>query len=326
MPKVLDLLKQESAKAIEEAKRRILAEKIESKRAYEALQFYVTNWDDTTHPGFLGLGCEAVGGNIERAVPMQVVMLYLAAAMDLHDDVIDGSDVKNGRPTVYGKFGKDIALLIGNAFFLKGFTLLEEYRENFQPHSFKAIVKAIEDSLVDVGNAHLLEVDLRGKTYTRPSTYLLGLEKKASIIGGLFQIGAITGQGSKSKVDALRDYGKILGTMIAVREEFIDVFEIDELRNRLECGPLPLPILYAIENPRVKSVLSILKTTSSDVATGDLTKELVDVVFEDRKVKKLVKSMRELSERALGIVGQLELQSDVGNELKLLALAMLEDL
>ncbi|MGB9713531.1 MAG: hypothetical protein ACPLZC_00975, partial [Candidatus Bathyarchaeales archaeon] len=46
MFKVLEILHQKSSQALKEAKNQILAEKIESKTARKALEYYVKNWND----------------------------------------------------------------------------------------------------------------------------------------------------------------------------------------------------------------------------------------------------------------------------------------
>lgn len=304
MVRVLNILQQKSSRAIEEAKKQILTEKIESKRAREALEYYVRNWNDTTHPGILALACEAVGGNIIKSVPMQIVMLYLTAAMDLHDDVIDQSKVKNGKPTVFGKYGKDIALLLGNAMMIKGFTLLYDYSKKLEPETFEKVVRAIQTEFFDLGNAHLMEVDLKEKVEVPPNRYIPVLEKKASSIEVYTKVGAIIGGGSPDEIEALARYGKILGILIGLREEFIDVFEPDELKNKMKNEILPLPLLCTLRNPKIKN--EILRILSKPKISEEDAEEIVEYVYQNEEVKKLKKYMQDLAEDALDIASRIE--------------------
>lgn len=323
MNKVLEILRQKSSRALKEAKNQILAEKIESEAARKALKYYIKNWNDTTHPGILALACEAVGGNAEKAVPIQIAMLYLTAAMDLHDDIIDQCKTKNGKPTVFGKYGKDITLLLGNAMMIKGFTLLYHCSKEFEPKIFEKIFNEIQNKLFDLGNAHLLEADLKGKLEAPPSHYLSILEKKASSIEIYAKIGAIVGGGLQHEIETLARYGKILGLLICLREEFIDIFEPDELKNRMENEILPLPILYTLRDVKIKK--EILRILSKTKITKREVEKIVEYVFQNEETKKLQKYMQILAEDALDIISKLKNEAIIST-LRLLIDGALEDI
>lgn len=322
MDQVLTILERHSKEALQFARKELLGMTIQSKKARMALEYYARNWNATTHPGVLSLASQAVGGKAEATTPLQGAMLLLIAAMDIHDDIIDESESKNGKPTVYGKFGIKMALLIGDALLMKGSMLLEKCRDNLQPETFQSMTQTIENSLFEVGNAHLLEACLEGKPKVEPDKYLRIIEKKASIFEGLTMVGAIVGRGSADQVEALRKYGKLLGLLVFLREEFIDVFEYGELRNRLDHGVPPLPVMYALEDPEVKS--TVLKLASKN-HEKDIS-ELVEIVFQNKKVVKLKKKMEYLAEQALDILATLETQVRIKACLTLLIQGTLEDL
>ncbi len=323
MDKVLNILSERSINALQVARKQILTMSIGEEKARRALEYYAANWNDTTHPGILSLACEAVGGNPDEARPIQVATLLLTAAMDIHDDIVDQSTIKNGRPTVFGKFGRDIALLIGDAVFLKGFILLYRCGESFPPETMKAIINTIQDSFFEVGNAHLLEIDLKGKLDVIPAEYLHVLEMKASNIAVHAQIGAIFGGGSAAEIRTFGKYGKILGTLATLREEFIDVFEPEELHNRMKNECLPLPILYAFKNPHAKEkILNIL--SKSSIFSEDAEK-IVNMVFDVEAVKRFRRQMQRLAKEALQSVSGVQNQR-VRSCLTLLIQATLEDL
>ena len=323
MIKVLALLQRKSKKALEKAKKLILSERIESKRAREALQYYVKNWNDTTHPGILGLACEAVGGNLRIAEPMQIVTLYLAASADLHDDIIDNSTFKNGKPTVFGKYGKDITMLLGNAMLIKGFTLLYDYSKKLESEKFEKIVQTIKDELFELGNAHLLEVELRSINVPPPEQYMKILRKKASSIRINTKIGAIIGGGSSTDIKKLERYGEILGILIGLREEFIDIFEPEELRNRIKNEILPLPLLLTIKDQKTKN--EVLQILSKPKISEEDVQKIVDHVFQNNDVKKLKMYMQDLRNKALAIVNEIK-DKRVRDKLALIINGSLEDL
>lgn len=304
MAKMEKVLRTRSIKSLELARRQILNLKIESPKACQAIKLYAENWDDITHPGILSLACEAVGGTNEEAVPLQVATLLLTATMDLHDDVIDQSKTKNGRPTVFGRFGKDIAILIGDAFFLEGFSFLIKNEAKIPSETLRRITDAIEQAYFEVGNAHLFEAGLKGKTDVSPERYLSIIEKKAWNIGVHAHIGAILGGGTAKEIQIIANYGRKLGTLITLREEYIDLFEPEELLNRMKNECPPLPLLYAFEKVRLRKKLldMMAKPKLSEKDASRVLETLVDA----KVIEQFRKLMQRLSLDALDIISSLK--------------------
>ena len=111
MEEILTELARRSKLALSLARKEITAIEVESQDGRGAFEHYAANWTDYTHPGILSIACEAVGGEQSDSLPMQLIILLLTAAIDIHDDIIDETETKNGKLTVYGEFGKDVALL-----------------------------------------------------------------------------------------------------------------------------------------------------------------------------------------------------------------------
>jgi len=290
-------LRQRSKKGLEFAKQTLQAEKIEHPKLHEALEHYIAHWDDFTHPGLFSIACEAVGGDPDDFVATQAAIAMMAAAFDIHDDIIDKSKVKHKIPTVYGKFGGEIALLLGNAFLIEGFTLFGKTLDEL--HQEKAnVFEIVKQSLYEFGNAHALELRVKKREGVSPEEYLNIVKMKAASIEGDMRIGAIIGGGTRKEVEALARYGRILGTLAMLREEFVDVFDIEELNQRTSSEYLPIPILYAMQDTESRKKIEKLlakKITNRDVDA------LVEIVFETKKVKEFKKFMESLVSEAINI-------------------------
>ena len=91
-------------------------ENIQSKEVRAALHYFLDEyWSDLARPTVISLACEAVGGNAQTVTSITVSVMLIAGGVDIHDDIIDKSKVKNERLTVFGKYGQDITLLTGDA-------------------------------------------------------------------------------------------------------------------------------------------------------------------------------------------------------------------
>jgi geranylgeranyl pyrophosphate synthase len=319
----VEIFKKKSEKGLEFAKKAIFSEKIESETARDALEYYTSNWEIFIHPGLLSTACEAVGGNPDDAVPFQAVLSMLTASFDIHDDLIDESRIKLGKPTVFGKFGKSMALLLGDAFLIKSFTLLLELRDKAPKDRLKRVVETLREFLFKLGSAHVLEQSLKGRIDITLEEYLRVLELKASSVEADMRIGAIIGGGSLKEVEALMKYGKKLGMLMTLREEFIDVLEPKELYQRMKNEYLPMPILCAFQNSVVKKTIQDM--LSQKYVTKKNFETICDITFQTREVEQLKNYMKDAANEAVSYVSALR-KSSANTLLKRLALAMLEDL
>jgi len=259
---LLKLLEERGKKALELARKTVLEEKIESKEVQEALKYFITEyWHDVTRPALLSLVCEAVGGDPDITTPIAISMTLISGAIDIHDDIIDQSKNKGSRLTVYGKFGKDIALLIGDALMFKGFTVLYEAVEKGVPAEKIALISdIIKRTFFELGDAEALELQFRGRTDVMPEEYLRVVRKKAADVESYTRISAILGDGSEEEIEALGEYGRLHGMLAILRDDMIDMFDLEETIHRIKKEHLSLAIVYALQNPEMNSILcSLLK-------------------------------------------------------------------
>jgi geranylgeranyl pyrophosphate synthase len=319
----VEILKKKSEKGLEFARKSILSEKIESELAQEALEYYTSNWEIFVHPGLFSLACEAVGGNPDDAVSFQAALSMLTASFDIHDDLIDGSKKKQGKLTVFGKYGKSMSVLLGDAFFIKGFTLLFELSDKMPQDKIRKVVETLKDLLFKLGSAHAIEQSLKGRIDITMSEYKKVLELKASSVEADMRIGAIIGGGLPKEAESLAKYGKNLGMLMTLREEFIDVFEPGELYQRMKNEYLPIPVLCAFQNSKAKKIIQ--EVLSQEYVTEKQFEKICDVAFKTKEVTELRNYLKRTANEAANYISTLK-ESSIKMVLKNMALAMLEDL
>jgi geranylgeranyl pyrophosphate synthase len=263
MRRILEIFKKRGTEALEIARKEILQEKIECKEAREALTYFMTvYWQDLARPALLSLLCEAVGCEPELTKPIAVPMILISGAIDIHDDIIDKSKIKEDLPTIFGKFGKDTALLVGDALLFKGFSLLHDaVTEGVQSEKVKIIIDIIKDMFFELGDAEALELQFRGKLDITPEDYLHVVRKKGADVEAYSRISAVLGNASKKEAVSLAHYGRILGMLAILRDDIADMTDYEELLHRIKYECLPLPMLYALQSPVIKASIgsSLLK-------------------------------------------------------------------
>lgn len=316
-------LKKRSKKGLDFAKQTLQAEKIEYPKLRETLEHYLVHWSDFTHPGLFSIACEAVGGDPDSVLPSQAALAMMAAAFDIQDDVIDKSAIRFGVPTVYGKFGTEMALLLGNAFLIEGFKLLVDTAKVFSREKETRVVERTKQLLFEVGNAHALEVGMKESGEVTPQNYLKITEMKAAGLELDMYLGALFGGGEDSDVQILSKVGRTLGILATLRDDLIDVFDVEELCQRIAVNDLPLPLMFAMQDveskEKIVSIISKTKMANSDVA------ELVDVTLATKSVVDLKEKMRLLINDGFTALNSLP-STLLKNKLRQLLLFMLEDL
>ncbi len=290
MEQVKEILEKRGHKAFEIAKNVILNEKILGEMVYSALRYFMhESWYDVQHPALISLACEAVGGDPNATTNIGASMVLLAGACDIHDDIIDKSKVKNGKLTVFGKFGEDIAIIAGDTLFVNGLTFLSEACEKFPKKKRKIILNLVNQAFLEIGEAEAREAKLKGRYDVSPEEYYTVIKMKASVAEAMARIGAIIGGGKSKEINALGRYGRTLGILMTIRDEFIDLFEEEELRNRVKNECLPLPLLYAFQNKNTKNeIIPLLKI----YRRKDIIKKVVKDIIKTQEVVELKKKLQ----------------------------------
>jgi len=320
MEQVKAILKERGQKAIELAKVTMLQEPIEFKPLREAMHYFMEEvWYDASHPTLLSLACEAVGGNPDSTTRVGAAVVLLAGGADVHDDIIDQSISKDSTETVFGKFGENTTILIGDALLFRGLLMLHEACESLQKEQKQEILRLVKDAFFEIGNAEAREASLRGKLELSPDEYLNIIKMKISVAEASARMGAVLGKGTTEEIEGLGHYGKTLGLLMTLRDEFIDVFEVNELSNRFKNECLPLPVLYAFQDPCIKK--EVVQLLEREITKVEMDR-ILDLVINAPEVRKLGKKMHLLVKETIQNL-QVERKRDV---LVLLLESTLQDL
>ncbi len=315
-------LKRRSEKSLSLTKKILETERLEPLKLNSALKHYLKHWIDFTHMGFFSMACDAAGGNTDDNLLPQAAIGMMSAAFDIQDDIIDRSESKNKIPTVFGKYGVEMALLLGNAFLIEGLKLFSDSVTAFPAEKGKAIFESTRRLLFEVGTAHALETNSKQRRRTTPSKYMRITKMKAASIEADFMLGAVFGGGNESEVQSLARLGRILGILATLRDDLVDVFDIEELRQRIAVQDLPMPILFSMQNEEARSRIDNLLSKSR--LTDNAVNELVNLTLTSDPVKHLKDTMQLLIGEGLSLLK--ELPRNTGSSLHDVVSFMLEDL
>jgi geranylgeranyl pyrophosphate synthase len=194
----------------------------------------------------------AVGGQVGDVLPAAVGTECGHVASLIHDDIIDGDDVRRGQQAVHRKYGTDNAIVAGDALIFQLFLCLAECRQAGVPGD--RIVSAMEivaRSGIELCRGQTLEAQITQDAVHDVETYLdmIGM-KTAALFRGACQSGAVLGGGPADWVRALGDYGNSLGTAFQIQDDLLTYVgdrtamgkpAASDIRN----GRLTLPVILA---------------------------------------------------------------------------------
>jgi geranylgeranyl pyrophosphate synthase len=178
-----------------------------------------------------------------------------------------------------------------------------------------------KEAFFKIGSAEAKETNFKGNYDLNPNVYLNIIKMKTSVAETSARIGAIIGGGNPKEVNLLGHYGKTLGFLMTIRDDFVDIFEPDELKNRTKNECLPLPILCAIQDAKTKNkILPVLK--KGKISNLEVQK-MLDFVMKSKEVQKLKSKMKLLIEKEKE---NLNFNKETNRIFSLLLEATLEDL
>jgi geranylgeranyl pyrophosphate synthase len=165
------------------------------------------------------LACEAVNGDVTRALKMALAAELVQTASLINDDMIDDDTYRRGVETVHRRYGSDIALLASNLLIAQAVRLTAEI--GFPELLIQMAIGGVrmcegetQDILMNMENQITFNEDAYFQMITNKTVAFM---RQAALIGG------IVGNASKSQIKALTSYGEALGYTFQLRDDMLDV-------------------------------------------------------------------------------------------------------
>ncbi len=280
MMEIRRMFKQKGAVAVKNTQKNIITNFKDDSFSSQALNYFAKVTLPKALPVFPALvfiSCEAIGGDVGKTIPFGEALVLISAAADLHDDVLDQSFVKGKKQTVLGKFNAGTAILAGDILLAEGFRQLIVASELIPAGQSKEIIKLVSDAVREICVAEAQEIKLHHKLDLPPAEYWEIIRLKAVVPEIAMKIGALVGNGCSGDIEALGRFGRIYGINSIVIEEFADLLNNGELKNRIKNEIPPLPIIYALKDSQIKTCL--LSLLEGDLSGRSIQQKIVKIVL-----------------------------------------------
>jgi geranylgeranyl pyrophosphate synthase len=204
-------------------------------------------------PLLVVLAAESAGGpppgqfGEERLVRAAVAVELVHSATLVHDDLIDGAQLRRGRPTVAAVAGREVAVATGDLLFSLAFAELARNESATQ-------LRALSDASSALAGGELLQREDCYAADVAVERYLRRCElKTAALFEAACRLGALTAaDGSSALADALGAFARRIGLAFQMLDDVLDVSGPVERTGKsrgtdLLDGTVTLPLILARE-------------------------------------------------------------------------------
>ncbi|MCQ9206900.1 MAG: polyprenyl synthetase family protein [Omnitrophica bacterium] len=200
-------------------------------------------------PALAILSARAIRPSVSSAqlikIASAVELIHMASLV--HDDVIDHSPTRHNKPTVNSKWGKDVAIALGDYLYSVAFELVSEC-DNFD------IVHCISLATKAMCEGELIQVCERDNLNLLKNRYIVIVKKKtASLFAASCQTGALVSEGYGHYNNALKEYGLNFGIAFQIVDDYLDLVEEKDRLGKnpgqdIGVGETTLPVLNLLQS------------------------------------------------------------------------------
>ena len=189
----------------------------------------------------------------ENPVKMATGVELLHLATLIHDDTVDDADLRRGRASVSGRWGKQVAVLLGDYLFATSATLVCD-TGNLR------VVRRFAETIMELASGEIIEYFNTFNPRQEMERYYDRIYRKtASLFRTASETGAVLSRAGEEQVQALSDYGYNIGMAFQIVDDLLDLQGTEAelgkpVGNDLLHGVLTLPTImllerYPVDNP-----------------------------------------------------------------------------
>ena len=248
-----------------------------------ALSYVSESAGKLMRPMLVLLVAKSLGEVTERAFAAASAMELLHSASLLHDDVIDESDKRRGRPSLNSAFNNNIAVLTGDYLFSQALN-------NAAKTGDIRIIEELAKLGKELSSGEVLQVELEQEgTYCEENYFKVIYNKTASLFVCSSLCAVYSAGGSEEQARAFENFGKCVGICFQIKDDIFDYFNNDigkPTGSDMREGKITLPALYVLNNSNNPAIAPIKQKLSSGTSLDETEIEtLIDVAKNEGGVE-----------------------------------------
>ncbi|MCQ2965034.1 MAG: polyprenyl synthetase family protein [archaeon] len=257
---------------------------IEPQELQDASMYLTKAGGKMLRPALTLIVADAVGGNKEDAINTAAAFELVHTFSLIHDDIMDDDDMRRGKPSVHKVWDEPTAILAGDTLFSKAFQMIILSKNNgANPANVADALATLADACVKICEGQASDMGFEGNFDVKEEEYSNMIFKKTgALIAAATKAGAIMGGANQEVVDAMYDYGRLIGQAFQIQDDYLDVVSDEEslgkpIGSDIAKGKMTLMVVKALaeaEGSDKERLVEILKDSNS---TQDDVDEAIDL-------------------------------------------------
>jgi len=241
------------------------------------------------------LSARLCGYSGDNHISMASLIEFVHTATLLHDDVVDKAQLRRGIESANSKWGNEACVLVGDFLFTKCFTRMVE-SGNWK------ILHTISRATTTMAEGELEELIRTNDLSLTEEDYLSIIARKtAYLISAATQIGAILGNVSEEKEEALAQFGMNVGIAFQLIDDNLDYTSNKSGKKigiDLQEGKITLPLITALNQCNEEERAFIRMLTDSQPFTEKAFSHVVQIIERYHGIRYAWEKARTYVERA----------------------------
>lgn len=211
----------------------------------QVAEYIVASGGKRLRPALLLLACGAAGYRGDSRFQLAAVVEFIHTATLLHDDVVDESELRRGRPTANAAFGNAASVLVGDFLYSRAFQMMVEADD-------MRVMRVLADATNTIAGGEVLQLMGSHDPEVDEARYLEVIRRKtAKLFEASARLGAVLARSAPPLEEGLADYGMHVGTAFQLIDDVLDYSGDAEsigktLGDDLAEGKPTLPLIYAL--------------------------------------------------------------------------------
>jgi len=257
-------------------------------------------------PAMVALSARAVNPEPDpvrlTTVAASVELVHMATLV--HDDVVDDTATRRGKPTANAVFGNGVAVLAGDFLLAKAMRLLAIDGD-------LRIIHTVSDITIEMSEGEILEILATGDLKLTLEQYFEILRKKTAVfVEGCCRCGAILGGAAAEEEAALAEYGFQLGMAFQVADDLLDYTGDPRVTGKpvgsdLRDGRATLPFLLALRKARGEEREALCSAFGNPALDGPAVARIVGILERHCAFQRALETARAHVERAAAALERL---------------------
>jgi geranylgeranyl diphosphate synthase type II len=246
---------------------------------YDSMRYSIFAGGKRLRPALTLATVEALGGDVEAALPVAATLEMIHTYSLIHDDLpcMDDDDLRRGMPTNHKVYGEATALLAGDALLTHAFQVLGTMKTDVPASTMLRIVGELAKASGAVGMVagQMADMENEGKQANAETLAFIHANKTGALLTASVRIGALFAAAQEAQLHALTTYAQRIGLAFQIQDDILDVVgETAKLGKAVGADAAhaksTYPVLYGLEESR-EMVRRLTDEAHQALQASDLT-------------------------------------------------------